>query len=193
MEDIMIDDDDVMLDFERKKIICDNFVFICFVYIFESLISIICFYLFYKFKFGDKNNKIYEIIEFSLLGILFLSYIFLYLITVLNGEKRIDFPHFEARVYWQVSICIFYLLLSFYYYFNKTSDKIYIYILFSIISLLTYFFLTFFTKRKNDNWDRLWIYMIYLYLEIVFSMITLFLLKIEFNREQLEIIDDGKL
>ena len=78
MEDIMIDDDDVMLDFERKKIICDNFVFICFVYIFESLISIICFYLFYKFKFGDKNNKIYEIIEFSLLGILFLSYIFLY-------------------------------------------------------------------------------------------------------------------
>ena len=117
----------------------------------------------------------------------------LYLITVLNGEKRIDFPHFEARVYWQVSICIFYLLLSFYYYFNKTSDKIYIYILFSVISLLTYFFLTFFTERKNDNWDRLWIYMIYLYLEIVFSMITLFLLKIEFNREQLEIIDDGKL
>ena len=79
MEDIMIDDDGVMLDFERKKTICDNFVFICFVYIFESLISIICFYLFYKFKFDDKNNKIYEIIMFSLLGNCFF-HIFFYMV-----------------------------------------------------------------------------------------------------------------
>ena len=141
-----------------------------------------------------RNIKCLNLIQFILIYIHKIClFIFLYLITVLNGEKRIDFPHFEARVYWQISIFIFYLLLSFYYYFNKTFNKIYIYILFSVISLLTYFFLTFFTKRKNDNWDRLWIYMIYLYLEIVFSMITLFLLKIEFNKEQLKIIDDGKL
>ena len=214
------DDNEIILnnpniqDEENKINICDNYIFICFFYIIESLISIVCFYLFYRFKIGDKNNKIYEIIEFVLLGLLFFSYIFLYnlidllnkcqnkisrnifqfilinfhklclffflyLIIVLNGEKRIDFPHFEARAYWKISICILYLLLSFYYYFKKDkySEKAYIYILFAAISLLTYFFLTFFTKRSSDNWDRLWIYIICMYFEIISSMLTIYLYK----------------
>ena len=128
----------------------------------------------------NKNKICRNIFQFILINLHKLClFFFLYLIIVLNGEKRMDFPHFEARAYWKISICILYLLLSFYYYFKKDkySEKVYIYIIFAVISLLTYFFLSFFTKRSSDNWDRLWIYIICMYLEINSFMVTIYLYK----------------
>ena len=104
--------------------------------------------------------------------------------TVLTGDNRIDFPHFEARVYWKMSICLFYLLILFYYYFTKENGKIYVYIIILLVILLTYFFLTYFTQRKNDNWDRLWIYIIYLFFELSYILPFLF--------QFLEIFDGDK-
>ena len=45
--------------------------------------------------------------------------------------------------------------------------------------------MSFFTKRKSDNWDRLWIYIICMYLEINSSMVTIYLYKSdEIDNEQ---------
>ena len=207
---------------KKIKNICDNYYFVFSFYLIESLISFGCFYLFYIFKIGDKNNKIYQIIEFSLLGILIILYVifgiifvfvfdhsyrklnnyiqfilislfkicfftFAYLINVLNGDNRIDYPHFEARAYWKISICILYLAFIFYQYFKKDkySEKISLFIIIAVASLLIFFFLTFFTQRKSDNWDRLWIHIIFMFLEIYFSLITIFLAKSEENKQKL--------
>ena len=40
-------------------------------------------------------------------------FLFVYLVTVLTGNNRISYPHFEARAYWKISICFLYLLLIF--------------------------------------------------------------------------------
>ena len=154
---------------KKKKNICDSYYFVFSFYLFESLIYFGCFYLFYTFKIGDKNNKIYQVLEFSLLGILALFYI-------LFGF-RISYPYFEARAYWKISMSVFYLSFIFYQYFKKDkySEKIPICIIIPIASILIYFFLTFFTQRKSDNWDRLWVHIIYLGLEIYFTMIVLFI------------------
>ena len=141
----------------KNNIFCSNKSFICSFFIIESLISIGLFYLFYLINFGDKNNNIYEIIEFSLLGILTIFYIviplfinsnfysnhekcrnyilfilisifkicffiFVYLITVLSSDGRLSFGHFEARVYWKISVCLCDIILIFYSCFIKDED-----------------------------------------------------------------------
>ena len=216
---------------KKKKNICDSYYFVFSFYLFESLIYFGCFYLFYTFKIGDKNNKIYQVLEFSLLGILALFYIlfgfiflfiyehdykkysnltqfilislfklcfftFVYLMTALSGNNdRISYPYFEARAYWKISMSVFYLSFIFYQYFKKDkySEKIPICIIIPIASILIYFFLTFFTQRKSDNWDRLWIHIIYLGLEIYFTMIVLFIIRSEENRQKKEHLEPIKI
>ena len=135
-----------------------NLTFIFILCLLESLISIGGFYIFYLFKFGDKNNKTQVIIEFSLSGVLLLFYIsypfiifydycspkykkffdlinfiimtifkicffiFVYLITVLSSDGRLSFGHFEARVYWKISVCLCDIILIFYSCFIKDED-----------------------------------------------------------------------
>ena len=207
----------------KKEAICDNFFFIYSLGIIQSLFSIGCFYIFYRFKIGDKSNKIYEIIMYILLGIIVISthliycfidyfknwnnyiqyiivniikfcvFVFVYLMTVLTGDNRIDFPHFEARVYWKMSMCLFYLLILFYYYFTKENGRVYVYAIISFAILLTYFFLTYFTQRKNDNWDRLWIYIIYLFFELSYILPFIFQFLVVFDEYKNERLLGWKL
>ena len=53
--------------------------------------------------------------------------------------------------------------------------------------------MTFFTQRKSDNWDRLWIHIIYLGLEIYFTMIVLFIARSEENRQKKEHLEPIKI
>ena len=207
----------------KKGSIYNNMLFVYLYQIIQSFISIGYLYLFYSFKIGDKTNKIYEIILFSLLGILIISYYtyyclmdyfkkcnsyvqfiiitifkicfftFVYLMTVLTGDNRINFAHFLSRVYWRFSICLLYLLFMLYYYFTKENGKFFIYIIIGIISGLTYFFLTFFTQKKSDNWDRLWIYIIYLYMEICRTLVVTFRLSLKQFEKKYERLLEWKL
>ena len=208
---------------KKKENICDSYIFVFSFFLIESLISFGGFYLFYIFKIGDKNNTIYQIIEFSLLCILIVFYVlfgitfvfifdhnyrkinnfiqfilislfkicfftFVYLINVLSGENRIDYPHFEARAYWKISMCILYLAFIFYQYFKKDkySEKLSLFIIMAVASLLIFFFLTYFTQSKGDSWDRIWIHILFMFLEIYFSLITIFMQKSEENEKKLE-------
>ena len=185
---------------------CNNFIFVFIFYLIESIISLGCFYVFYLFKFGDKNNNISKILEFSSLGVILFFYlfscyifkyvfdskyviyenliqfilisihkicffVFIYLLVVLNGNDRIGFSHFEARAFWKISMSLLYFSLMIYSYYKRYEIEdikfLKVYLLFSVISLLIYFFLTFFTQRNNDNWDRLWIYLIFIFFEII--------------------------
>ena len=115
--------------------------------------------------------------------------------TVLSGDNRIDYPHFEARAYWKISMCISYLAFIFYQYFKKEKYKeiVSLFIIIPVTSVLIFFFLTFFTQRKSDNWDRLWIRIIYLFLEIYFSLMIIYTEKSEENSRKLENNSSGKL
>ena len=116
---------------------------------------------------------------------------------VADKEERMGFSHFQARMFWKLSICVLYLLLSVYYFCkkNETQEKKYIYALFSIISLLVYFFLALFIKDKDDNLDRIMTYLFFMLIEIFFSIVTIYVLKSDKNNtlknnvEILNIID----
>ena len=153
---------------------------------FISLGVISFFYLFpcciFKYVFDSENEKLKNIMQFILINIHKICFfVFIYLLVVLNGNDRISFSHFEARAYWKISMSLLYFSLIIYTYYKRyeIDDTNYakIYLLFSIISLLIYFFLTLFTQRNNDNWDRLWIYLIFMFLEITFSLLTIGLIK----------------
>ena len=148
------------------------------------LISLIFLYNLIECLKKLNNKKCSNIIQFILLYIhKILFFVYVYLITVADKEKRMGFSHFQARMFWKLSICVLYLLLSIYYFCkkNETQEKKYIYALFSIISLLVYFFLAFFIKDKDDNLDRIIIYLCFMLLEIFFSIVTIYVLKSDKN------------
>ena len=144
---------------------------------------ILIFYIYFSITFQmhyANKTKFNDRILFVLINIFKICFfLFVYLMTVLTGNNRISYPHFEARAYWKISICFLYLLLIFYQYFKKDkySDKIYAYIIIAVISLLIYLFLTLFTQRKLDNWDRFWIYLIFTFYEISLSVSAIYLFK----------------
>jgi len=151
---------------------------------------LLIFYTYFAITFHlhtTNEKKFNDCVLFFLISIFKICFFsFVYLMTVLTGDNRISYSHFEARAYWKISICLLYLALIFYEYFKKDkySENICIVIIICIISLLIYLFLTLFTQRKGDNWDRLWIYIIYCYLEIQFTIETIFLYKEEYNKER---------
>ena len=162
------------------------------------LISLIFLYNLIECLKKLNNKKCSNIIQFILLYIhKILFFVYVYLITVADKEERMGFSHFQARMFWKLSICVLYLLLSIYYFCkkNETQEKKYIYALFSIISLLVYFFLALFIKDKDDNLDRIMIYLFFMLLEIFFSIVTIYVLKSDKNNtlknniEILNIID----
>ena len=105
--------------------------------------------------------------------------------TVLCSDNRLDFPHFEARAYWKISLCFLYLFLIFYSYFTKGNilEKPFVYIFSPFGSSLIYLLFVLITHKSDYNADRIWIYLIYVILEGMLTLESILLIKIFEKKE----------
>ena len=236
------DNDEIFTPFKiiKKKIksiddLCNNFFFILFVYLINSVISVGTFYLYYKYKITLKDNILFIKI---ILGLIFLLIFFnitvpflsrrkfnkkhktcsnyalfiiinlykiifetvLYLLITLDQyHDQLDFPHFEVRAYWKISMCLFYILMFYYciiLYYIDIDNKYYFLLVFFIwfFPLLLFIFLTRFTQNINEFKDRFY-YIIALFFEELFSMLSIFVElsdpKIQKDLEEDKSFDDS--
>ena len=107
--------------------------------------------------------------------------------TVLSSDNsnRLDFPHFEARAYWKISLCFLYLFLIFYSYFTKGKipEKPFVYIISPFVSILIYLLFVLITHKSDYNADRIWIYLIYMIFEEMFTIEIILLIKMDEIKE----------
>ena len=103
--------------------------------------------------------------------IIFETFLYL-LITLDSSHNQLDFPHFEVRAYWKITVCFYYIIMIFYFYFKKT--KIGDANIFNFFNLLLpyicctiFILLTRFTQNIDEYSDRFY-YLIPLFLEIAF-------------------------
>lgn len=125
-----------------------------------SLLAILFLFIFCicymsRAKFNSRNEKLSNFgltISINIYKIIF--DLLFYLIIVSDKENDgIDFTHFEARVYWKFSMCIFYLFLLFYSYFTKEKNiiNIYVYLIAAGVCLVICFILVLITQKYSDN------------------------------------------
>ena len=101
---------------------------------------------------------------------------------VFYSDKILGYSELEARIYWKVTMCCFYIILLIYYYFKgkENSDNLQMYIISTSICLLMITFLTAFTQKSIDDWERIALHITLVYLEImilVFGIYTGILLR----------------
>ena len=78
-----------------------------------------------KADFQDKHPKFSNYSLFILINIeknIFETFLYL-LITLDKDHDQLDFPHFEARAYWKITMCLFYIMMIFYIYFSKNDFR----------------------------------------------------------------------
>ena len=87
-----------------------------------------------------------------------------------NYTDHLEFPQFEARCYWKISICFFHLMLIFYFYFkkNKNDFKLMIILIFSFIDLAIFFLLAYLTQKSSYHYDRILVYFFFCFFELFF-------------------------
>ena len=161
-------------DFENNKTtnsntICNNYIFAFFILLIESIISLVKFYLFYKFEF----NCIFFILM-SIYKILF--GICIYTSITFYSDKILGYPEFEAKMFWKITMCCFYIILFIFYYLNrkKNSDNILMYIISTSICLLLISFLTTYTQKSSDDWERIGLYIALVFSEIMFFISSIY-------------------
>jgi len=195
----------------NKNSVCDNYISAFIIFFIESLISLICFYLFYildfvrlyeelrasfiflliilliivpyfiSSSFYENHEKLRNYILFILISLHKIIFgLMIYNSTIFYSDKILGFSHFEARAYWKVSMCLFYLMLIFYSYFKreKNSDRLYMYIIFSAISLTIFILLVFYTQKRSDKGEVLGLYIILTGGEVIFLLIGIYLEKL---------------
>ena len=93
---------------------------------------------------------------------------------------QLEFPQFQARLIWKISMCLLYFLLIIYYYFkiDKNTINIFILLLFSSVSLTAFFLLIFFTQESNYSSMRIVGSSMYIIFEILWMIASLFIEKI---------------
>ena len=199
-------------DFENNistnsNTICNNYIFAFFILLIESIISLVKFYLFYKFEFTKlpdiylnilililivtslsifllANSKFYEkrktagnCIFFILMSIYKILFgICIYTSITFYSDKILGYPEFEARMFWKITMCCFYIILFIFYYLNrkKNSDNILMYIISTSICLLLISFLTTFTQKSSDDWERIGLYITLVCSEIMFFISSIY-------------------
>jgi len=134
-------------------------------------------------KFYAKRKTAGNFIFFILMSI----YKFLFGFFILSGivfysDKILGYSELEARIYWKITMCCFYIILLIYYYFKgkENSDNLQMYIISTSICLLMITFLTAFTQKSIDDWERIALHITLVYLEImilVFGIYTGILLR----------------
>ena len=171
-----------ILDFAYKN---DNLYFIVIVGMLMILIIFSGFIIFFgSTRFNSKYQKCSNYAFFILINIYKIYFeVITYLIIVHDDDvDQLDFPQFEARVFWKISIFFLYLMLIVYYLFKKekTSFKFLILLLFSLISLVACFLLLFFTHKSEYNNKRIYEYLIYMSYEILMVLYSFFM-EYKFN------------
>ena len=166
-----------ILDFAYKN---DNLYFIVIVGMLMILIIFSGFIIFFgSTRFNSKYKKCSNYAFFILINIYKIYFeVITYLIIVHDDDvDQLDFPQFEARAFWKISIFFLYLMLIVYYLFKKekTSFKFLILLLFSLISLVACFLLLFFTHKSEYNNKRIYEYLIYMSYEILMVLYSFFM------------------
>ena len=169
-------------DFTLYRLISFGLIFLLFI-----LFGLI--YYFCESAFYFKHIKCGKYVIFILINILKIVFELPIYISIIGADpkqiaefygKKLDeldssflidqlaFPQFEARIYWKVSMVLLYLMYIFYYYFKKekTTLKRSKFLLLSLIGLLIFFLLLFFSHKNNyDNYR--YIYLIWMFNEIL--------------------------
>ena len=181
----------VFLDFLIQSLISYGFYYLCYILKFNGagiilkilliiilLIFIVAICYIGREHFYLRRQKFSNYALFIIINILKIIFdIFLYLMIVSDKEKDgIGFSQYEARAFWKFSICIYYLFLIFYYYFQKepNSLNISIYLISSGICLLICLFLLIFTQKKSDNMFRIINYTGFCFLELFFVIYAIY-------------------
>lgn len=142
------------------------------------LVFIVCICYMSRAKFNSRNEKLSNIgltISINIFKIVF--DLLFYLIIVSDKENDgIDFTHFEARIYWKFSMCIFYLFLLFYAYFTrkKNNINIYVYLIAAVVCLVICFILVLRTQKYSDNIFRIINYTGFIALELFFVIYAIY-------------------
>ena len=158
---------------KKKNDICENFTFIFFLFLLESIISSVCFYLFYLFEFC----KLYSEIYYSFYYLLMAFYFFIPLFILSDSFKNhTRFRNYFLFILINIHKIVFGLLIyiSLVFNSNKTlnfSDfeaKVY----WKCAMCLFYLLLMVYSYFKNEK------YSLKLYIYIIFGIICLSILII---------------
>ena len=129
----------------------------------------------------NKDNIPIKLGNYTLFIIIIVNQIifdtFLYLLISLDSyHEQIDFPHFEAKAYWKISLCLFFFFSIFYSYFKKKENlfNLYLFILFALASFLFFIILILVTQKDNKKSDRFY-YLIMLAFEILLPILSIFI------------------
>lgn len=146
-------------------------------------------YFFFTSEYYKNNSKYSNFFSFILISsskiiIGLIAYIFF----CFYSNKYLDFQHFEARVFWKLSISFFYLALTVYSFYKKDKNSFnkFIFITFAIISLIGLFLLLFFSQKRKDKWEIIGIYLTLSSFEITFFFIGLYEEKNLIKRSEYE-------
>ena len=127
-----------------------------------------------------KSEKCQTIINYTLfifINLYKLSFkIFFYLnLIYIKKNNEIDFSHFEARMYWKISMGFINLFLIIYCYFRKnekpTKKGL---LLISVLPLIVLLILLITTQKPGDNYIRISSYTLYYVCEIILLFVAIF-------------------